>query len=75
MNTGIFHLAKAIKPAKGSHGVVLFILLRLHSQHMEAPRLGVKSELLLLAYTTATAIQGSKPHRPPVTQLAATPDP
>ena len=25
--------------------------------HMEVPRLGVKSELQLLAYTTATAIQ------------------
>ena len=26
-------------------------------QHMEVPRLGVKSELQLLAYVTATAIQ------------------
>ena len=31
--------------------------LGLHSRHMEVPRLGVKSELQLLAYTTATAIQ------------------
>ena len=29
--------------------------LRLHSQHMEVPRLGIKLELQLLAYTTATA--------------------
>ena len=34
-----------------------FAILRLHSQHMEVPRLGVKSELQLLAYTTATAIR------------------
>ena len=31
-------------------------LLGLHLQHMEVPRLGVKSELQLLAYATATAI-------------------
>ena len=31
-----------------------FILLGLHLKHMEVPRLGVKSELQLLAYTTAT---------------------
>ena len=29
--------------------------LELHPQHMEVPRLGVKSELELPAYTTATA--------------------
>ena len=28
-----------------------------HLQHMEVPRLGVESELLLLAYTTATAMR------------------
>ena len=34
----------------------LFILLWLHRQHVEVPRLGVKSELQLPVYTTATAI-------------------
>ena len=32
-----------------------FVFLRLHPRHMEAPRLGVESELQLPAYTTATA--------------------
>ena len=32
-----------------------FFFLRLHLHHMEVPRLGVKSEWKLLAYTTATA--------------------
>ena len=32
-----------------------YFFLGLHSRHMEVPRLGVKSELQLLAYTTATA--------------------
>ena len=32
-----------------------FNLSWLHPQHMEGPRLGVESELQLLAYTTATA--------------------
>ena len=34
----------------------LFFLLGLHLPHMEVPRLGVESELQLLAYTAATAI-------------------
>ena len=34
----------------------LFILLGLHPQHTKVPRLGVKSELQLLAYTTSTAV-------------------
>ena len=33
-----------------------FLFLGLHLQHMEVPRLGVKLELQLLAYTTATAM-------------------
>ena len=33
----------------------LFVFLGPHSWHMEVPRLGVKSELYLLAYTTAIA--------------------
>ena len=32
-----------------------FFFLGLHLQHMRVPRLGVESELQLLAYTTATA--------------------
>ena len=42
-------------------GVSFFVLFRFfvflgpHLQHMEVPRLGVKSELWLPAYTTATA--------------------
>ena len=34
-----------------------FFFLELHLQHMEVPRLGVRSELQLPAYTTATAMQ------------------
>ena len=34
-----------------------FVFLGPHLRHMEVPRLGVKSELQLLAYATATAIQ------------------
>ena len=34
---------------------IFFVLLWPHLQHMEVPRLGVESELWLLAYTTATA--------------------
>ena len=33
------------------------VFLGPHLQYMEVPRLGVKSELLLLAYTTATATE------------------
>ena len=34
---------------------VCFCFLELHLQHMEVPRLGIKLELQLPAYTTATA--------------------
>ena len=34
---------------------LFFIFLGLHPRHMEFPRLRVESELLLLAYVTATA--------------------
>ena len=40
---------------------------------MEIPRLGVKSELQLLAYTTATAMR--EPCLQPTPQLMAMPDP
>ena len=38
---------------------ILFLFLGPHLQHMEVPRLGVKSELWLPACTTATATQDS----------------
>ena len=34
---------------------IFFVFLGPNPRHVEVPRLGVKSELLLLAYTTATA--------------------
>ena len=37
--------------------LVLFWFLELHLLHMDVPRLEVESELQLLAYTTATAVQ------------------
>ena len=43
---------------------------------MEVPRLGVKSELQLLTYDTATAIRDlSESHLQPTPQLMAMPDP
>ena len=39
----------------------IYLFLGLHPQHMEVPRLGVKSELQLLTYTTATATQALNP--------------
>ena len=36
--------------------ILFFSLLRSHQWYMEVPRLGVTSELQLLAYTTATAM-------------------
>ena len=39
--------------------IYLFALLGPHPKHMEVPRLGVKSELQLPAYITATAMRDS----------------
>ena len=39
-----------------------FFYLGPHLQHVEVPRLAVKSEPQLLAYATATANAGSEPH-------------
>ena len=39
------------------HFGVFFVFLGPRSRHKEVPRLGVKSELQLLAYTAATATQ------------------
>ena len=36
---------------------LFFVFLGPHLQQMEVPRLGIESELQLLAYTTATAMQ------------------
>jgi len=36
---------------------ILFCVLGPHPQHEEGPRLGVESELWLLAYTTVTAVR------------------
>ena len=56
-----------ISPGNGSFALLLIVklcllfylilfCLGLHQWHMEVPRLGVESELQLLAYTTATAM-------------------
>ena len=45
-----------------------------HLQHMEVPRLGVKSELQPLAYTTAHSNVGSELCLQPTPQLTAMPD-
>ena len=41
---------------------------------MEVPRLGVKLELQLPVYTTATAMQDPEPYLRPTPQLMAMPD-
>ena len=41
--------------------IYLFCVLGPQPQHMEVPRLGVQSELWLLAYTTATVTQDPSP--------------
>ena len=51
-----------------------FFFLRPHPWHMEVPRLGIKSEMQLLAYTIATAT-GFRPYLGPTLQLVAMPDP
>uniref|UniRef100_A0A8C3W577 Uncharacterized protein n=1 Tax=Catagonus wagneri TaxID=51154 RepID=A0A8C3W577_9CETA len=52
----------ALSKSRESHTFILvfylFIYLGRHPQRMEVPRLGVKSELQLPAYTTATAMPG-----------------
>ena len=55
--------------------VLLFIYLGPQSQLMEVPRLGVKSELKLPAYTTAQGNARSELCLQPMLQLMATPDP
>ena len=57
----------------GSGANVSFLGLNL--QHMEVPRLGVKWELQLLAYATATATPDASLHLQPTPQLSAMLDP
>ena len=42
-------------------GTPLFVFLGLSLWHMDVPRLGVESELWLLAYTTATITSDQSP--------------
>ena len=54
---------------------LLICFLGLNLQHMEVPRLGVKSELQLLAYTTAIATPDPSGVCDLHPQLTAIPDP
>ena len=46
---------------KSFHFFLSLVFLGLHAWHTEVPRLGVKSERQLLAYTTATAMSDPEP--------------
>ena len=65
-----------LKTYEGKNTVTfyLFFVLGPHLRHTEVPGLGVKAELQLLAYVTATATQGSELSLRPTPQLTATPD-
>lgn len=54
--------------------LTFFFFLGLHLQYMEVPRLGVKSELQLPAYTTVTATPAPSHYLRPTLQLAAMSD-
>ena len=47
---------------RGRRLFFFFFFLGPHPKHMEVPGLGIKSELQLLAFTTATATLGSPTH-------------
>ena len=49
-----------------------FVFLGSHPQHMEVPRLGVQLELLLPAYSRATAMPDPTLYLPSTPQLLAT---
>jgi len=81
----IFHVFREIEEG-GHYGeknrrfylfIYLFIycFLGLYLWHMDSPRLGVTSELQLLAYTTDTGNTRSQPCLRPIPQLTAMPDP
>ena len=59
-------------PKKGIY-LLIFVFLGLNLQHMEDPRLRVKSELQLPAYNHSNT--RSELRLQPTSQLAATPDP
>ena len=54
--------------------ITIICFLGPHLRHMEVPRLGIKSELRLPAYTTAAAMQDLS-HIATYTTTTATPDP
>ena len=54
---------------------IFFFFLRLRLWHMEVPRLGVRLQLQLLAYTIATDYIRSKPWLRPAPQVKTMPDP
>ena len=72
-------MTEAIGPAEPKIFTIwLFIdlfFLGPHLQHMEVPRVGVKSELWLPAYTTAIATQDPRLSLQPTPQLTAMLDP
>ena len=51
--TGVFELGTNV----WTMFLFFLVFLGLHAWHMEVPRLGVESDLQLLAYATATAMQ------------------
>ena len=51
-----YHLAEEMSDYLQLFFVVVVVVLGPHPRHMEVPRLGVELELLLPAYTTATAL-------------------
>ena len=59
---------------KQEENLNFFFFLGLHLQYMEVPRLGVKSELQLPAYTTVTATPAPSHYLRPTLQLAAMSD-
>ena len=58
LNSMIIKLNDYFSSFKSHWSLFLSLFLRLHPWHMEVLRLGVKSELQLPAYTTATAMPG-----------------
>ena len=70
---GPTNIPEWLDPKERSMSAFCFLGPNLH--HMEVSKLGVKSELQLLAYTIATANAGSKPCLRPTPQLTATSDP
>ena len=52
-----------------------FVFLGPHLRHIKVPWIGVKSELKLLAYTTATATPRSEPGLRPTPELTSMVDP